>query len=135
MTGVQTCALPIFGDEYGTLTDFKNMVSLAHEMGFKVILDWVANHTGWDHVWTVEHPGYYKIDEATADFKKASGMDDIIELDLENGTLQLHVSDDELAKRIENTPDLSANQINFGRELFNKMRPNLSNSEDGATLF
>lgn len=60
---------------------------------------------------------------------------DIIELDLENGTLQLHVSDDELAKRIENTPDLSANQINFGRELFNKMRPNLSNSEDGATLF
>lgn len=61
--------------------------------------------------------------------------DDIIELDLENGTLQLHVSDDELAKRIENTPDLSANQINFGRELFNKMRPNLSNSEDGATLF
>ena len=60
---------------------------------------------------------------------------DIVELDLENGTLQLHVSDDELAKRIENTPDLSANQINFGRELFNKMRPNLSNSEDGATLF
>ncbi len=60
---------------------------------------------------------------------------DIIELDLENGTLQLHVSDDELAKRIENTPDLSANQINFGRELFNKMRPNLSDSEDGATLF
>lgn len=60
---------------------------------------------------------------------------DIIELDLENGTLQLYVSDDELAKRIENTPDLSANQINFGRELFNKMRPNLSNSEDGATLF
>ncbi len=60
---------------------------------------------------------------------------DIIELDLENGTLQLHVFEGELAKRIENAPDLSANQINFGRELFNKMRPNLSNSEDGATLF
>jgi len=25
-----------------------------------VILDWVANHTGWDHVWTTEHPDWYK---------------------------------------------------------------------------
>jgi glycosidase len=53
-------------------------------MGFKVIIDWVANHTGWDHVWTTEHPDYYKKDEATGDFKIASGMNDIIELDHKN---------------------------------------------------
>jgi len=72
------------GAEYGTLEDFKDFVATAHEMGFKVIIDWVANHTGWDHVWTVSNPGYYKVDESTNDFKKASGMDDIIELDYDN---------------------------------------------------
>ncbi|MER3470371.1 MAG: 1,4-alpha-glucan branching protein [Chitinophagaceae bacterium] len=70
--------------EFGTLDDFKNLVYEAHEMGFKVIIDWVANHTGWDHVWTKEHPDYYKKDETTGDFKIASGMDDIIELDYSN---------------------------------------------------
>jgi alpha-amylase len=67
--------------EFGSLKDFKNLVREAHKQGFKVIIDWVANHTGWDHVWTKEHPEYYKKDSATGDFAAASGMDDIIELD------------------------------------------------------
>lgn len=75
-------------DEFGTLSDFKNLVEKAHGMGFKVILDWVANHTGWDHWWTVEHPDWYEKDEQTGDFKKASGMDDIIELDFKNPALR-----------------------------------------------
>ena len=45
--------------EFGNLEDFKNLVNEAHKMGFKVIIDWVANHTGWDHVWTKTHPEYY----------------------------------------------------------------------------
>lgn len=76
-------------EEYGTLEDFKSFVQTAHGMGFKVILDWVANHTGWDHVWTYEHPEYYKMDETTKDFKKASGMDDIIELNYNNPAMRL----------------------------------------------
>jgi glycosidase len=67
--------------EFGTLDDFQALVKSAHEMGMKVIIDWVANHTGWDHKWTMEHPEYYKKDAATNDFQVASGMDDIIELD------------------------------------------------------
>ena len=74
--------------EFGTLEDFKQLVGKAHEMGFKVIIDWVANHTGWDHVWTKTHPGYYEKDPATNDFKIASGMDDIIELDFKNPDLR-----------------------------------------------
>ena len=74
--------------EFGTLEDFKSLVKKAHEMGFKVIIDWVANHTGWDHHWTVEHPDYYLKDSSTHDFKVASGMDDIIELNYNNPALR-----------------------------------------------
>ncbi|MEP7110860.1 MAG: alpha-amylase family glycosyl hydrolase [Ferruginibacter sp.] len=74
--------------EFGSLDDFKSFVKKAHEMGFKVIIDWVANHTGWDHVWTKTHPEYFEKDSATGDFKIASGMDDIIELDYNNPDLR-----------------------------------------------
>ena len=74
--------------EFGDLNDFKKLVKLAHSMNFKVIIDWVANHTGWDHVWTKSHPEYYKTDSNTNDFKMASGMDDIIELDYDNPDLR-----------------------------------------------
>lgn len=46
--------------DYGTLEDFKNLVKTAHDNGMFVILDWVANHTGWDHKWITEHPEYYQ---------------------------------------------------------------------------
>ena len=74
--------------EFGTMEDFKNLVNQAHTLGFKVIIDWVANHTGWDHRWTTEHPDYYEKDPSTNDFKIASGMDDIIELDFKNPDLR-----------------------------------------------
>lgn len=74
--------------EFGTMDDFKALVAKAHGMGFKVIIDWVANHTGWDHRWTKEYPDYYLFDANTNDFKVASGMDDIIELDYKNPALR-----------------------------------------------
>src|SRR5690606_28507590 len=74
--------------EFGTLEDFKNLVNLAHDLGMKVLIDWVANHTGWDHVWTKSNPEYYLKDSATGDFQIASGMDDIIELDFSNPALR-----------------------------------------------
>ena len=40
-----------FNPDYGTDADFKNFVNEAHKLGFKVILDWVANHTSFDNVW------------------------------------------------------------------------------------
>lgn len=42
--------------EFGTLTDFRRIVDQAHALVLKVIFDWVANHTAWDHPWTVRHP-------------------------------------------------------------------------------
>lgn len=73
--------------EFGTMEDFKHMVDEAHKLGFKVIIDWVANHTGWDHVWTVQHPDWY-LHDADGKFHIASGMDDIIELDYKNPAMR-----------------------------------------------
>jgi glycosidase len=73
--------------EFGTMEDFKALVKTAHALGFKIIIDWVANHTGLDHVWTKEHPDWYEKDEA-GNIKRASGMDDIIELDYNNSEMR-----------------------------------------------
>jgi glycosidase len=48
--------------EFGTMDDFKKVVEKAHQEGMKIILDWVANHTSWDHPWITEHPDWYKKD-------------------------------------------------------------------------
>jgi alpha-amylase len=50
--------------EFGTLDDFKNLVQKAHSMGFKVIIDWVPNHTGADHYWLTQHPDFYVKDSS-----------------------------------------------------------------------
>lgn len=73
--------------EFGTLSDFKHLVEYAHKLEMKVIIDWVANHTGWDHVWAKEHPDWFER-EANGEFKRASGMDDIIELDFKNKAMR-----------------------------------------------
>ena len=46
--------------EFGTMADFQAMVTTAHKLKMKVILDWVANHTAWDSKWAVEHPEWFK---------------------------------------------------------------------------
>ena len=48
--------------EFGTLADFDHFLEQAHAQGFKVILDWVANHTSPDHPWVTEKPAewYYR---------------------------------------------------------------------------
>ncbi|WP_339874372.1 alpha-amylase family glycosyl hydrolase [Olleya marilimosa] len=45
--------------EFGTIEDFRNLVNTAHDNGIYVILDWVPNHTGWDHTWLKTNPEYY----------------------------------------------------------------------------
>ena len=45
--------------EYGTLSDLRALTDQAHALGMAVILDWVANHTSWDHPWISAHPEWY----------------------------------------------------------------------------
>ena len=49
--------------EFGTMQDFDNLLGAAHQAGFKVILDWVANQTAPDHIWMEGRPAdFYERD-------------------------------------------------------------------------
>ncbi|HVZ24952.1 MAG TPA: alpha-amylase family glycosyl hydrolase [Sediminibacterium sp.] len=50
--------------EYGNLDDWIALVKQCHSMGFKVIIDWVPNHTGADHYWLKTHPDFYVRDSS-----------------------------------------------------------------------
>ena len=52
---IDYCAI---NPEFGTRADFEHFLKAAHKMGFKVILDWVANHTAPDSEWT-QHEGWH----------------------------------------------------------------------------
>ncbi|HSZ35375.1 MAG TPA: alpha-amylase family glycosyl hydrolase, partial [Puia sp.] len=73
--------------EFGTVDEFKSLVHLAHEMGFKVLIDWVANHTGWDHKWTTEHPEFYR-KNIDGNFYDAHGWADVIDLNYDSAELR-----------------------------------------------
>lgn len=72
--------------EFGTVEDFTALVARAHGLGFKVIIDWVANHTGWDHCWTKEHPDFYR-KNLEGSFYDAHGWNDVIDLNYDNEDL------------------------------------------------
>lgn len=75
--------------EFGTVADLKRFVDAAHGMGMKVILDWVANHTAWDHPWVTQHPDWYARDW-DGDFMPTPWWDwsDIIDLDYSKPALR-----------------------------------------------
>ncbi|MBC8757625.1 alpha-amylase [Kordia sp. YSTF-M3] len=45
--------------EFGTIEDFRELIQTAHDNDIYVILDWVPNHTGWDHTWLKTNPEFY----------------------------------------------------------------------------
>jgi oligosaccharide 4-alpha-D-glucosyltransferase len=49
--------------EFGTMEDFKALVNKCHGLGFKVVLDWVANHSAWDIDWVHKHPEWFARDD------------------------------------------------------------------------
>lgn len=69
--------------EFGTMEDFQHLVDTAHEMGFKVIIDWVANHTGCDNKWIEEHSDWFELDE-NGEITHSYDWNDTAELNFDN---------------------------------------------------
>lgn len=70
--------------EFGTDADFRKLVQAAHDAGMIVILDWVANHTAPDHIWTKSHPDYFTKDEAGNFVPPNPDWSDTIDLNYDN---------------------------------------------------
>ena len=66
--------------ELGTLDDLRAFVDEAHRLGLRVVLDWVANHTAWDHAWMTQHPDWYTRDSTGAVVPPVADWSDVADL-------------------------------------------------------
>ena len=80
--------------EFGTKEDFRALLKTAHDNDMYVILDWVPNHTGWDHVWIKNHPEFYtknakgEITDPLNEDGEPVGWADVADLDYSNENLR-----------------------------------------------
>lgn len=73
--------------EFGTIDEFKSLVKEIHSLGMYVIIDWVANHTSWDHQWTKSHPEFYTKDQDGNFIPPVNDWSDVIDLNYDNKQL------------------------------------------------
>ncbi len=78
--------------EFGTEEDFKALVDEAHEMGFKIIIDWVANHSSWDNAWT-ENKDWYNLDDEGNFQPPVEDWSDVIDLNYGNEDMRAAMID------------------------------------------
>lgn len=74
--------------EYGNIEDWKALVKKCHDLGFKVIIDWVPNHTGGDHYWLEQYPDFYIRDSVTGKAVAQYDWTDTRKLNYKNPALQ-----------------------------------------------
>lgn len=79
--------------EFGTFDDFKQLVDEAHSMGFKVLLDWVANHTGWDGPWIENHPEWFTHDSLGNIVSPVADWTDVADLNYDNTQMRAAMID------------------------------------------
>ena len=79
--------------EYGTKKDLINVVKKAHELGMKVIIDWVANHTSWDNILISKHPEWYKKDSTGKIISPVADWTDVAGLDYSQPELNEYMTD------------------------------------------
>jgi glycosidase len=71
--------------EFGTSAEFRNLVSQAHKRNMAVILDWVPNHTSWDHPWVKQHPDWYTKDaQGKITIPAGTNWQDVADLNYDN---------------------------------------------------
>jgi alpha-amylase len=87
--------------EFGTMEDFRAVVATAKQLGMRIILDWVPNHTGWDHRWITEHPDFYTrdkdgqiIDPIDPKTGESWGWTDVADLNYDNPDLRKAMTED-----------------------------------------
>ncbi|MEG0788622.1 MAG: alpha-amylase family glycosyl hydrolase [Alistipes sp.] len=113
--------------EFGTMADFDHLLARAHEMGFKVILDYVANHTSPDAAWVTEKPKEWYVRDSTGAPAVQYDWTDIAKLNYDNAEVRVAMADVLtfwLGKGVDGFRCDAAKEMPdaFWREAFTKLR-------------
>ena len=87
----------LVSQEFGTLEDLRSLVDGAHQRNMAVILDWVANHTSYDHVWIKDKSWYLQNSAGDIIPPPGHNWNDVAQLDFSNQNMRL-----ELIKTMKN---------------------------------
>jgi len=77
--------------EYGTKADFKRLIDRAHELGMKVMIDVVYNHTAHDSRLVAEHPEWFHQDAVGRPVTTVPEWSDVIDLKFEDPALPAYL--------------------------------------------
>ena len=87
----------LVSQEFGTLEDLRSLVDGAHQRNMAVILDWVANHTSYDHVWIQNKSWYLQNSAGNIISPPGHNWNDVAQLNFSNQNMRL-----ELIKTMKN---------------------------------
>ena len=74
--------------EFGTMDDFDRFLSHAHQLGLRVILDCVANHTSPDAAWVTEKPADWYVRDSVGNTIVQYDWTDIAKLNYDNSEVR-----------------------------------------------
>jgi len=138
---------------YGTPADLHTLITKAHALGMRVLLDEVLNHTSWDNPLITQHPEFYIHTDGNpknpASIKQAFNYSDVAQLNYANPELRAYMTKmlqywiteykvDGFRFDSANNPDGPGRMIpaDFWQELGNALRqtkPNVLLLEEGET--
>lgn len=79
--------------EFGTMKDFKKLLSSVHKQGMKLIIDLVANHTSWDSKLMGQHPDWFTKNASGAIIPPNEDWTDVADLDFSKPGLHKYMID------------------------------------------
>lgn len=79
--------------EFGTMDEFKSLISKFHQNGMAVIVDWVANHTSWDSNWIQNKDWYTQDENGNIISPEGTGWLDVADLNFDNQDMRLAMID------------------------------------------
>ena len=79
--------------EFGTLNAFKRLVRKIHDMGMRVIIDWVANHSAWDNPILTAHPQWFRRNKAGEIVSPLPDWSDVADLNYNETELRRYMTD------------------------------------------
>lgn len=73
----------------GQPSDFATLISQAHALGLKIVMDVVLNHTAWNHQFVTQHPEFYVHTDTNKNnpnsISQAFNFNDVAQLDFKSG--------------------------------------------------